>query len=44
MLQLDLVSNLFIADHPKLVSHSQSVVSTVFSERVTMLNVLVLVS
>merc|ERR1711977_127100 len=29
--------------HPRLVSHSQLVVSTVFSERVTTLNVLVLV-
>jgi hypothetical protein len=43
-LHLKLVSNCFIADHPRPVSHSQSVVSTVFSERVTTLNVLVLVS
>jgi hypothetical protein len=40
----ELITNYFIADHPRLVSHSQLVVSTVFSERVTTLNVLVLVS
>jgi hypothetical protein len=40
----ELITNYFIADHPRLVSHSQLVVSTVSSERVTTLNVLVLVS